>query len=81
MTAALLSQPHYQVAAPQHKIGKTFKIIQSHGEQVRHIHLQQGCRIKWSANSQTVHTSDESTSANTALQVNGPSGIELTISK
>lgn len=35
MTDALLQQPYYQEVAAQHRIVKTFRIIQSHGEQVR----------------------------------------------
>ena len=38
MTDALVQQPYYQVAASKHGIVKTFKIIQSHGEQVGSDH-------------------------------------------
>ncbi len=34
MTDALLQQPYHQEVAAQHQIAKTFRIIQSHGEQV-----------------------------------------------
>ncbi len=34
MTDALLQQPYHREVAAQHQIAETFRIIQSHGEQV-----------------------------------------------
>jgi hypothetical protein len=34
MTDALLQQPFHREVATQHQIAETFRIIQSHGEQV-----------------------------------------------